>query len=58
MQCISCKYPDSRVVKSAHDDFKNLVQRRRECLRCGARFTTHEKMRDDKKTLDDRYPTK
>lgn len=55
MQCIKCKYPDSRVVSTDHNDRKNLIQRRRECLRCGSRFTTHEKMRDGKPN-DDRYP--
>jgi transcriptional repressor NrdR len=49
MQCVACKYPDSRVVKSLDHEQKNLVERRRECLRCGARFTTHEKMREPKK---------
>lgn len=55
MQCLKCKYPDSRVVKSLHDDMKNLIQRRRECLRCGARFSTQEKLREDRKPNDDRY---
>lgn len=55
MQCKDCKYPDSHVVYTRHDDFKNQIERRRECLRCGSRFTTHEKMRDEK-TNDERYP--
>ena len=46
MQCPGCKYPDSHVVYTTHDDFKNMIGRRRECLRCGLRFTTHEKLRD------------
>lgn len=49
MQCPKCKYSDSHVVKTTLDDRKNLIQRRRECLRCGNRFTTHEKMRDEVK---------
>jgi transcriptional repressor NrdR len=48
MQCTKCKYPDSRVVSTDHYDLKHLIQRRRECLRCGTRFTTHEKMREPK----------
>jgi len=47
MQCKHCDYPDTSVVYTKHNDFKNLIERRRECLRCGARFTTHEKLRDD-----------
>ena len=46
MQCRSCNYPDSRVVETKHDDRKNQIYRRRECIRCGNRFTTHEHMRD------------
>lgn len=57
MICSRCKYPNSRVVSTDRVDPKELIQRRRECLRCGARYTTHEKMRDAKKPIDDRYPT-
>lgn len=46
MQCKGCKYPDSHVVYTRHDDFRNRIERRRECLKCGLRFTTHEKPRD------------
>lgn len=49
MLCKYCKYPDTSVVYTTHNDFKNLTERRRECLKCGMRFTTHEKLRDDKK---------
>jgi transcriptional regulator NrdR family protein len=56
MQCMHCKYPESRVVKSFLDDRKNVIKRRRECLRCGMRFTTDEKLRDPIKPDDDRSP--
>ena len=46
MQCSSCRYPDSRVVYTRHDDNRNLTLRRHECLRCGRRFFTHEKIRE------------
>lgn len=55
MQCSKCDYAHSRVVSTDHHEKKNLIQRRRECLRCGTRFTTHEKYREPKKPLDDRY---
>lgn len=48
MQCKGCKYPDSHVVQSYKDDIRDMVIRRRECLRCGARFTTHEKQKEPK----------
>lgn len=46
MLCRSCGYPDSCVVSTSHNDRKQQTERRRECLKCGARFTTHEKHRD------------
>lgn len=51
MQCKHCAYPDTRVVYTKHDP-NSVTQRRRECVKCGLRFTTHEKVRekkDDKK---------
>lgn len=57
MQCKSCNYPDSHVVYTRHDDFKNIIERRRECLKCGNRFTTHEKPREAK-ILNDIYQRK
>lgn len=55
MQCSKCKYPDSKVVYSDYHEVKNLIKRRRECLRCGARFTTHEHVREDKNPIYDKY---
>lgn len=49
MHCRHCNYPDTSVVKTTKHDFKNLIERRRECLRCGLRFSTHEKLREDVK---------
>ncbi len=50
-----CNYPDSRVVETTRDRNKNLVSRRRECVKCGERFTTHENFRD--KPKDSEYQT-
>lgn len=46
MLCKSCQYPESSVVYTRHDDRKNLTERRRECLKCGMRYTTHERLRE------------
>ncbi len=41
MKCIFCGYNDSKVVDSRY--LKDTsIRRRRECLRCGKRFTTYE----------------
>lgn len=49
MQCVNCKYPESHIVKTETiANPPNTIRRRRECLRCGSRWSTHEKMRDPK----------
>ena len=49
MQCQKCNYPDSKVVETKRDDRINKIFRRRECLKCGARFNTQEDLRDSTK---------
>lgn len=43
MKCIHCGYPESKVVDSRPLDDGATTRRRRECLKCGNRFTTYEK---------------
>jgi transcriptional repressor NrdR len=42
MKCPECGAADTRVVDSR--DTGDTVRRRRECLECGVRFTTHERL--------------
>ena len=42
MRCPYCHYSDDRVVDSRSVREDRAVRRRRECLRCGRRFTTYE----------------
>lgn len=42
MQCVECKKGDTRVIDSRDDE--RIIRRRRECLACGYRFTTYEKI--------------
>jgi len=42
MQCKQCNYPDSRVVETTKNDLRNQIIRRRECIKCGTRYTTQE----------------
>jgi len=58
MQCSGCEYPHSTVVWVRHNENNGTTMRRRECLRCGARFTTHEKLKEPRKPNDDRFPHK
>lgn len=46
MECKACKYPDSRVVSTERNDKTNQIQRRRECIKCGSRFSTQEQLRE------------
>lgn len=42
MRCPYCGHDDSKVIDSR--DVTEAVRRRRECLGCGARFTTYERL--------------
>ncbi|MBE3579303.1 transcriptional regulator NrdR [Caldanaerobacter subterraneus] len=44
MKCPYCGYPDSRVIDSRPTEDNTAIRRRRECLKCGKRFTTYEKV--------------
>lgn len=61
MRCPYCQHEESRVIDSRELD--SLVRRRRECIKCEKRFTTHETIelaplyvikKDNKKELFDR----
>ena len=42
MKCPYCSYGESRVIDSRPTDEGERIRRRRECLKCGKRFTTYE----------------
>ena len=42
MKCPFCGDQDSKVVDSRHSEETNSIRRRRECMKCQRRFTTHE----------------
>ena len=44
MRCIYCGCEESRVVDSRSVEDGNSIRRRRECEKCGKRFTTYEKV--------------
>jgi transcriptional repressor NrdR len=44
MKCQFCYCPDSRVVDSRPTEEGASIRRRRECINCGRRFTTYEKV--------------
>jgi transcriptional repressor NrdR len=42
MKCPFCSYKEDKVVDSRATAEESAVRRRRECLKCGKRFTTYE----------------
>lgn len=44
MKCMYCNGTDSRVVDSRPTEEGSAIRRRRECEKCGRRFTTYEKI--------------
>ena len=42
MKCPDCGYDESKVIDSRPTDEGERIRRRRECLKCGKRFTTYE----------------
>ncbi len=44
MKCPYCEFEESKVVDSRPTDEGEAIRRRRECLECGKRFTTYEKV--------------
>ena len=44
MKCVYCGGIDSKVIDSRLSEDGYTVRRRRECISCGKRFTTYEKV--------------
>ena len=44
MRCPLCEKKDSKVIDSRSADEGTAIRRRRECLACGHRFTTYERL--------------
>ena len=44
MKCPSCGEPESKVIDSR--SLGDEIRRRRECTRCGSRFTTYERLQN------------
>jgi transcriptional repressor NrdR len=44
MKCPFCAHPQDKVIDSRESKEGELIRRRRECLQCGRRFTTYERI--------------
>jgi transcriptional repressor NrdR len=44
LKCSYCEYEETKVVDTRPTDEGHTIRRRRECISCGKRFTTYEKI--------------
>ena len=44
MKCPFCSFLEDKVVDSREGRVGDVIRRRRECLKCGKRFTTYERI--------------
>jgi len=44
MKCPYCDHPETKVLDTRTMDSGNLIRRRRECMKCGQRYFTNEKV--------------
>ena len=44
MRCAKCGCEESKVIDSRSTDDDTSIRRRRECVKCGYRFTTYERI--------------
>lgn len=45
MMCVFCRHDETKVVDTRMSE-SFVIRRRRECLKCGRRFTTHERVEE------------
>ncbi|MBN2285402.1 MAG: transcriptional repressor NrdR [Tissierellales bacterium] len=44
MKCPFCEFDETKVIDTRPTDEGRTIRRRRECINCGKRFTTYEKI--------------
>ena len=54
MRCPKCSAKDDRVIDSRSSRDGKLIRRRRECLKCGKRFTTYEEIHRERLRIQKR----
>jgi transcriptional repressor NrdR len=51
MRCPNCSCDNDRVIESRSNQHGTSIRRRRECLNCGYRFTSYEKIEEKRITV-------
>ncbi|MBC7397472.1 MAG: transcriptional repressor NrdR [Bdellovibrionales bacterium] len=46
MKCPYCSTPETKVIDSRLNQTADMTRRRRECVECGGRFTTYERIEE------------
>ena len=46
MRCPYCGHPEDKVLESRQNSTATSIRRRRECLECGYRFTSYERIEE------------
>src|SRR3989338_1628500 len=46
MKCPKCGHPEDKVIESRPIADESVVRRRRECVKCGDRFTSYERIEE------------
>ena len=46
MKCPYCSIPETKVIDSRLNQTGDMTRRRRECMECGGRFTTYERIEE------------
>ncbi len=46
MKCPYCSTPETKVIDSRLNQTADMTRRRRECIECGGRFTTYERIEE------------
>jgi len=44
MRCPFCEFEETKVIDTRPTEEGQTIRRRRECIKCGKRFTTYEKI--------------
>ncbi|MGD1816926.1 MAG: transcriptional regulator NrdR [Pleomorphochaeta sp.] len=51
MRCPNCSCDNDKVIESRSNQYGTSIRRRRECLNCGYRFTSYEKIEEKRITV-------
>ncbi len=51
MRCPNCTLDNDKVIESRSNQYGTSIRRRRECLSCGYRFTSYEKIEEKRITV-------